>query len=125
MTSPPSDEQPSATALQPRFGRKLMTRRQAWVARGVAMAADALQLGLFPLFVGGAAEGADLVVDLVAGAALTWLCGFHVAFLPTFLAEAAPMLNLFPSWTAAVLYVTRRRSVDASREASRELPPRA
>jgi hypothetical protein len=117
VTSPPSpsDDRPPETALIPRFGRKLLTRRQVWMARGVAMAADAIQLGLFPLFVGGAAEGADLVVDLVAGAALTWLCGFHVAFLPTLLAEAAPMLNLFPSWTAAVLYVTRRRPL--------ELPP--
>ena len=105
----------------PPTGRKPMTRRQVWLARGVAMTADALQLALFPLFVGGAAEGVDVVVDLVTGAALTWLCGFHVAFLPTLLAEAAPMLDLFPSWTAAALYVTRRRS----EELPRELPPRA
>ena len=81
------------------------------------MVADAVQLALFPLFVGGAPQGADLVLDLLTGAALTWLCGFHVAFLPTLLAEAAPMLDLFPSWTAAVLYVTRRRPA--------ELPPKA
>ena len=90
---------------------KPMTSKRIWVARGVAMTADALQLALFPLFVGGAPTGADLAVDVVVGAALTWLCGFHVAFLPTFLAEAAPMLDLFPSWTAAVLYVTRKSAV--------------
>lgn len=114
--TPPEPQGPGAgnelqatEPLQLRPGRKPMTRKQIWVARGVAMAADAIQLALFPLFVGGAPEGADLVVDVVAGAALTWLCGFHVAFLPTLLAEATPMLDLFPSWTAAVLYVTRRQ----------------
>ncbi|HEX2658376.1 MAG TPA: hypothetical protein VHU40_08895 [Polyangia bacterium] len=102
-----------------------MTRRQVWLARGVAMAADGLQLALFPLFAGGAPAGADLVVDLVTGAALTWLCGFHWAFLPTLVAEAAPMLDLFPSWTAAVLFVTRRRAAELPPEPPRELPPRA
>ena len=90
---------------------KPMTPKRIWLARGLAMAADALQLALFPLFVGGAPEAADLVVDVAVGAALTWLCGFHVAFLPTLLAEAAPMLDLFPSWTAAAFYVTRKAAV--------------
>ena len=53
-------------------------------------------------------EGADAVLDVVAGAALCWLCGFHVAFLPTFIGEALPTVDLFPTWTLAVLYVTRQ-----------------
>jgi hypothetical protein len=33
----------------------------------------------------------------------------HWAFLPTLLAELAPGFDLFPTWTAAVFYVTRQR----------------
>lgn len=77
------------------------------LARSVALVADAVQIGLFPLFVGGAAEGADLVLEVVTGLLLCWICGFHLAFLPTAIGEALPMVDLFPSWTLATLFVTR------------------
>ncbi len=91
-----------------RIMRKTMTPRQIWAARGIALAADALQMVLFPLFAGGVPEGADAVLDVAVGVALVWLCGFHAAFLPTFLAESLPTADLFPSWTLAVLFVTRK-----------------
>ena len=81
------------------------------LARGVALAADAVQIGLFPLFAGGAAEGADLALEAVTGLLLCWICGFHVAFLPTVVGEALPLVDLFPSWTLATLFVTRNREV--------------
>jgi hypothetical protein len=87
-----------------------MTSQQIWLARGIALAADALQLGLFPLFAGGAPEGADLIVDVAAAALLTWLCGFHLAFLPALIAESLPGIDLFPTWTAAALFATRKRA---------------
>ncbi|HEX3598040.1 MAG TPA: hypothetical protein VHU80_23180 [Polyangiaceae bacterium] len=93
---------------------KALTRDRIRVARGVALAADALQVVLFPLFAGGLPEGADAVLDVAVGAALCWLCGFHAAFLPTFIGEALPTVDLFPTWTVAVLFVTRK--------AARELP---
>jgi hypothetical protein len=86
---------------------KELTPKRVWIARGIALAADAVQLGLFPLFVGGAPEAADLALEAVTGALLCWLCGFHAAFLPTVIAEAVPMVDLFPSWTVATLFVTR------------------
>src|SRR4051812_3815035 len=85
-----------------------MTRSRVWSARGIALVADGIQWLLVPLFAGGAPEGADLVVDLVTAALLTWLCGFHLAFLPAVVAEALPVIDLFPTWTAATLFVTRK-----------------
>jgi hypothetical protein len=80
---------------------------RVWLARAIALAADTLQIVLFPLFIGGAPEGADAVLDGVVALVLTLLCGFHVAFLPTLVAEALPGVDVFPSWTLATLYVTR------------------
>ncbi|HVW27761.1 MAG TPA: hypothetical protein VHC69_20490 [Polyangiaceae bacterium] len=101
-----------------------MTPKQIWIARGVAFAADALQMVLFPLFAGGVPEGADAVLDVGVGAVLCWLCGFHVAFLPTFIAEALPTADLFPTWTLAVLFVTAKtQSLSSSAPLPPNLPP--
>jgi hypothetical protein len=90
---------------------KELTTNRMWVARGIALAADALQIGLFPMFAGGVPEGADLALEVVTGALLCWLCGFHAAFLPTVVAEAVPLVDMFPSWTLATLFVTRNSVV--------------
>jgi hypothetical protein len=90
---------------------KALTPKRIWLARGVALAADAVQLGLFPLFVGGVPEGADLALEAVTGVLLCALCGFHAAFLPTVIAEALPLVDMFPSWTLATLFVTRNSAV--------------
>jgi hypothetical protein len=39
---------------------------------------------------------------------LVALLGWHVVFLPAFLGELVPFLNLFPTWTGAVLFVVTR-----------------
>ena len=88
-----------------------LTRNRILLARAVALAADAVQIGLFPLFAGGVAEGADLALEVVTGLLLWWICGFHLAFLPTAIGEALPLVDLFPSWTLATLFVTRNREV--------------
>lgn len=80
--------------------------RMAWF---VAMAADALQLGAFPFFAEGAASPFDSVLDLVVAFLLIRLVGWHWAFLPTLIAEALPGADLFPTWTAAMLFVSRDR----------------
>jgi hypothetical protein len=102
---------------------KAMTTKQIWMARGVAFAADALQMALFPLFAGGIPEGADAVLDVAVAAVLCWLCGFHAAFIPTFVAEALPTADLFPSWTLAVLFVTSKKSLESGPAVPRNLPP--
>jgi hypothetical protein len=46
---------------------------------------------------------------VVVAAALIKLLGFHWALLPALAAEAVPALDLAPTWTAAVLLVTRAK----------------
>jgi hypothetical protein len=79
--------------------------RLAWL---VAMAADAIQIIGFPIFVEGAVSPADSVLDLVVAFVLIRLLGWHWAFLPSLAAELIPGMDLFPTWTAAVWYVTRQ-----------------
>lgn len=73
----------------------------------IAVVADAIQIGVFPLFGAGALSPADDLLDIAVAWLLTKLLGWHWAFLPTFVAEMLPGLDLAPSWTLAVLYVTR------------------
>jgi hypothetical protein len=85
---------------------KTSEHRLAWL---IAMAADAIQIVGFPLFVEGAVSPADTLLDLAVGFFLIRLLGWHWAFLPSLAAELIPGMDLFPTWTAAVWYVTRRQ----------------
>src|ERR1043165_3328285 len=92
-----------------RFVQLFKTRdfRYAWC---VAIAADAAQILLLPFFIEGGFSPADMIVDLAAALILSRLVGWHWAFLPSFLAELVPGLDLFPSWSAAMAYVTWQRA---------------
>jgi hypothetical protein len=81
-------------------------RRLAWM---IALAVDALQIAIFPLFGMGGANPFVNFLDLATGIVMWRLLGWHVAFLPTFVAELLPFIDLFPSWTLAVAFVTRQR----------------
>jgi hypothetical protein len=85
---------------------KSSQHRLAWL---VAIAADALQIVAFPLFVEGGMSPADTVLDVAVAAILTKILGWHWAFLPSLLAELVPGLDMFPTWTAAVFFVTRHQ----------------
>lgn len=89
------------------FFRSMKTReeRLAWL---IALGADALQLAVMPLFVEGALSPADAVLDAFVAIVLVRLLGWHWAFLPTLMIEALPGADLFPTWTAAVFFVTRQ-----------------
>lgn len=78
-------------------------------ARLIAIAADLIQLAFIPAFAGGFFSPLNNVLDIVIGLAMVRLLGWHLAFLPTFVAEAVPGFDLVPTWTAAVWLVTRRR----------------
>lgn len=82
---------------------KAPEHRLAWLA---AVCADAAQIFVFPLFAPGGLSPADTVLDVLVAAVLIRLLGWHWAFLPSLLAELTPGLDLFPTWTAAVFYVT-------------------
>jgi hypothetical protein len=75
-------------------------------ARAIALVADLAQIAVFPAFSEGAFSPVNDVLDVGVAIALSTLLGWHWAFLPSLVAEAIPMWNLIPTWTAAVLYVT-------------------
>src|SRR5689334_1288867 len=78
--------------------------RQAWF---IAIVADAIQIVGLPLFAPGAVSPADTVLDLAVAALLYRILGWHWDLLPSFAAELVPGLDLFPTWTAAVFFMTR------------------
>jgi hypothetical protein len=85
-----------------------MNPRRIRVARAIAIAADALQLIFFPAFGGGWVSPLSDVVDVLVALILVALVGWHWAFLPSFIAEIVPGLDLVPTWTAATWFATRR-----------------
>ena len=95
---------------------KTPEHRMAWT---IAIAADAVQIAAFPLFAEGGISPADSLLDIVVGFFMIRLLGWHWAFLPTIAAELIPGADLFPTWTAAVWFVTRQqRNADVSYDAS-------
>jgi len=80
--------------------------RLAWF---VALVADAIQIFAFPVFSEGLVSPLDAALDLITAAILIRILGWHWAFLPAVAAELVPFVDLFPTWTAAVFYVTRQR----------------
>lgn len=84
------------------------TPLRVWTARGVAMAADAIQIAIFPLFVPGGISPVNDALDIAVAVIIIGLLGWNWAFLPSAIAEVVPFLDLVPSWTAAVLFATRK-----------------
>jgi hypothetical protein len=79
----------------------------------LAIVADALQIGLLPLFVEGALSPADDILDLAVGVAMVHLLGWHWEFLPSFFAKLVPGADLVPFWTIAVVNVWRKAKREA------------
>jgi hypothetical protein len=79
----------------------ILTRRRIWLAFTVAIAADGLQLLNGPLgwvFL-------DEMADIVAMILTSLLIGFHPLFLPTFVLEFVPVVDMLPTWTGCVAVV--------------------
>ena len=87
---------------------RLSPRSRFQAAMILAMAADALQIFVFPLFAEGALSPADDVLDIAVAAVLVNLLGWHWEFLPAFAAELVPGVDLVPFWTLAVINVYRK-----------------
>ena len=93
-------QRPDRGPARPAHGR----RRAAFV---IAIIADVIQWIAFPLFSWGAASPVNDVLDVVVALIMFRLVGFHWAFLPAFVVELMPFVDLVPSWTAAVWFATR------------------
>jgi hypothetical protein len=87
----------------------------------LAIIADALQIVIFPAFVGGAISPADDILDFGIAALLINLLGWHWEFLPSFLAKLVPGVDLVRFWTFAVINVYRKSKwIAATTEENRE-----
>lgn len=100
-----------------------MERWRIQAARGLAIAADVVQLGLMPLFGEGALSPLDDALDLVVGGAMIWLVGWHWAFAPAFVAELVPGVDLVPTWTAAAFMATWGKLPARPERTVEALPP--
>jgi hypothetical protein len=87
--------------------RATLSARRVRTARALALAVDLGQIVLLPAFFPVMASPVADVLDVAAAAALVFLLGWHWAFLPTFLVELIPVVDVVPTWTAAVFLATR------------------
>ncbi len=82
------------------------------LALAVATTADGLQLMAGPL----GWVAVDQAIDVVAMIIITWLIGFHILLLPTFVIELIPVLEELPTWIACTgaVIVLRKREQSAT-----------
>jgi hypothetical protein len=89
------------------------------IALAIAALADAVQIGLFPVFSEGALSIPDDALDAVVAVLLVVTLGWRWRLALALAAELVPGLALFPTWTAFVLLV---RSADATHRESAGAP---
>ncbi|HEU6448373.1 MAG TPA: hypothetical protein VFV23_08055 [Verrucomicrobiae bacterium] len=100
-----------------------LSRLRIVLALAVALAADGTQLvlGAFGW------AGLDQLIDLVAMVLVSWLIGFHILLLPTFVTELVPPVEDLPTWTAcaiAVIVLRRREErIEERKQPVNEKPP--
>jgi hypothetical protein len=98
-----------------------LTARRVWMARVLAVLVDLAQVALLPAELTPLNNG----IDVATAFAMVALVGWHWAFLPTFLAELVPFVDLVPSWTLAVVIATRGRVAEPGPTVVVEPPPAA
>ena len=106
--------------LNSAFRAPRLTRRRMCLALAVAVIADALQILLLPF----ARTFVESAVDVVAMILTTWILGFHLLLLPTFVIELVPIVDLIPTWTACVAAVIALRKREQNSSPAPPLPPK-
>ena len=102
----------------------VLTRRRIWLAYGIAVVADGLQILLTPTGPAGMLF-LDDVIDVVAMILLTMVLGFHPFLLPAFIVELIPIVDILPTWTGctALVIMTRRKQQRATEPPPKMPPP--
>jgi hypothetical protein len=90
-----------------------LTKRRIIIAYSVAIAADLIEfpISALELTVIGApvAMFLSFMLDVFVFGIMTFLFGFHWLFLPSFLVEVIPGLDMLPTWVGCVWFVVRQR----------------
>jgi hypothetical protein len=97
------------------FRAPALSRIRMVLALVIAVAADGLQLLIGPI--GWAFP--DQAIDCAAMIMISWVIGFHILLLPTFVIELVPVLEDLPTWTACTVAVIALRK----REQQNAPPP--
>lgn len=105
-------------ALRPTMAVSPVRRR---IALAIAALADAVQLGLFPVFAEGALSIPDDALDAVVAALLLLTLGWNWRLCVALGAELVPGLDLFPTWTAFVLMIRSEAPVANAAPQTRSL----
>jgi hypothetical protein len=79
--------------------------RRKKIALAIAGLADALQLGLFPVFGEGALSPPDDALDALVAILLLVTLGWRWRLLAALAIELVPGVAAFPTWTAFVIMV--------------------
>ncbi len=85
----------------------LSMQRRVLIARVLAIVADLVQFALLPA----ALTPLNNVIDTGVALVMIALLGWHWAFLPAFVTELVPFVDLVPTWTIAVFFATRGHDV--------------
>ncbi len=80
----------------------MLTSRRKKIALAIAALADAVQLGVFPVFWAGGLSIPDDALDLAVAFALALTLGWRWRLVIALAIELVPGVALFPSWTAFV-----------------------
>jgi hypothetical protein len=99
----------------------VLTRRRIWLAYGIAVGADALQFLI--ALAGPPGWFLDDAIDVVAMILLTVVLGFHPLFIPTFIAELVPLVDMLPTWTGCTAIVIALRRKQPVPEPPPRIPP--
>lgn len=92
--------------------RPALSQGRIRAARAIAVAADLIQIAVMPAFAGGGLSLVNDALDVAVAVLMVGLVGWHFAFLPSFVAELVPGLDLVPTWTLAVWFATRKGALD-------------
>jgi hypothetical protein len=98
------------------FRKPPLTCARIIIALVIAVFADGLQFLLGPL---GWAFG-DQAIDCVTMILISWVIGFHILLLPTFVVELIPVLEDLPTWTACTIALIALRKRE-----ERKSPPKS
>lgn len=87
-------------------------RLRLWTALGLAVAVDIMQTPATAAWLSGLGGPVEWVLneglDVAMMAVLTGLIGFHWSYLPAFLIESLPFVDVAPTWTGSVLLAKRK-----------------